>query len=132
MKGMRDKEIDGHIGGVLKTARIEAGMTQTELADAMGITFQQVQKYERGFNSMAPVRLLSACKVLGMKPADFYPKVTEKSEPELGSRFLTLANRLKEIESEPMRSIAIEACIGVAGGMNTEINRLRRLAKTGR
>ncbi len=56
--------IDGVIGENLRRFRTLRGMTQAELASAMGITFQQVQKYERGFNRLSASRLYRASQVL--------------------------------------------------------------------
>ncbi len=64
--------IDAHIGRYLRKSRKRANLTQTELADALGITFQQVQKYERGANRISASRLWEICKVLGKTPNDFF------------------------------------------------------------
>jgi len=45
--------IDQHVGARMRAARLEAGKSQTEVADAIGITFQQVQKYEKGTNRIS-------------------------------------------------------------------------------
>jgi DNA-binding XRE family transcriptional regulator len=54
-------EVDLIVGRNLRIARLFAGYSQTKLAEAVGITFQQIQKYERGANRLsihAPCRLL--------------------------------------------------------------------------
>ena len=71
--------IDAHIGRYLKKCRKDAMMTQTELANALGITFQQIQKYERGANRIAASRLWDLCKVLGKTPNDFF-NIEEEAE----------------------------------------------------
>jgi transcriptional regulator with XRE-family HTH domain len=45
--------VDKHVGARLRVARMEAGKSQTEVAEALGITFQQVQKYEKGTNRIS-------------------------------------------------------------------------------
>jgi transcriptional regulator with XRE-family HTH domain len=45
--------VDQHVGARMRAARLEAGKSQTEVADAIGITFQQVQKYEKGTNRIS-------------------------------------------------------------------------------
>jgi transcriptional regulator with XRE-family HTH domain len=45
--------IDRHIGGRVRARRVMLGMSQEKLADALGLTFQQVQKYEKGANSIS-------------------------------------------------------------------------------
>jgi len=55
----------------LRAARLEAHISQMELADALGVTFQQVQKYEKGTNRISPARLGLAAKHLG-RPASYF------------------------------------------------------------
>ena len=50
--------IDVHVGSRLKLRRTMMGMTQEKLGDALGVTFQQVQKYESGKNRVAASRLV--------------------------------------------------------------------------
>ena len=45
--------VDKHVGARLRAARLEAGKSQTQVAEALGVTFQQVQKYERGANRIS-------------------------------------------------------------------------------
>ena len=56
--------IDVYVGARLKLRRTEMGLSQTQLAERMGITFQQVQKYERGVNRISASRLFEAAKIL--------------------------------------------------------------------
>ncbi|MBY0565478.1 MAG: helix-turn-helix domain-containing protein [Hyphomonadaceae bacterium] len=56
--------VDAWIGRRMRARRQEIGITQERLADLMGITFQQVQKYERGVNRIAASRLYDVCKIL--------------------------------------------------------------------
>src|SRR5258708_16243272 len=64
--------IDGHVGNRLRMRRIEMGMTQEKLADAFGLTFQQVQKYEKGMNRMGASRLQQAADILGVAVPFFF------------------------------------------------------------
>ena len=65
--------IDVHVGKQLRLRRTALGMTQAALGEALGVTFQQVQKYERGVNRMGAGRLYDAATVLGAPVACFYP-----------------------------------------------------------
>jgi len=56
--------IDGHVGARVRLRRLELGMSQEKLADQLGITFQQVQKYERGTNRIGASRLHQIAIVL--------------------------------------------------------------------
>ncbi|MEQ1809134.1 MAG: helix-turn-helix transcriptional regulator [Terricaulis sp.] len=56
--------VDAWLGQRVRARRVEVGLSQERLADLLGITFQQVQKYERGVNRIAATRLFEICKVL--------------------------------------------------------------------
>lgn len=65
--------VDTHIGGRLRDLRAERRLTQQQLAERLGVTFQQVQKYERGVNRVAASRLHQAAVALDVTVADFLP-----------------------------------------------------------
>lgn len=65
--------IDLHVGLELKSRRAKANMTQSDLARPLGITFQQVQKYENGANRISASMLARAAVALGCAVADFFP-----------------------------------------------------------
>jgi transcriptional regulator with XRE-family HTH domain len=52
--------------------RVKLGMSQTELGDALGVTFQQIQKYELGKNAVASTRIADLCRALEMTPNDLF------------------------------------------------------------
>jgi transcriptional regulator with XRE-family HTH domain len=56
--------IDRHIGSRVRARRIMLGISQEKLADALGLTFQQVQKYEKGINRVGASRLLQIAGIL--------------------------------------------------------------------
>ena len=64
--------VDQHVGRMLKLFRRSRAMTQSDLAGALGITFQQIQKYERGTNRVGASRLWALCRVLDVAPGDFF------------------------------------------------------------
>jgi transcriptional regulator with XRE-family HTH domain len=64
--------VDAYVGGVLRARRKELGMSQTALAEAIGLTFQQVQKYEKGTNRMGSSRLSQIADVLKVAPTYFF------------------------------------------------------------
>jgi transcriptional regulator with XRE-family HTH domain len=61
--------VDLHVGGKIRFRRNLVGISQTELGDRIGVTFQQVQKYERGINRIGASRLTKICDVLQVTPA---------------------------------------------------------------
>jgi transcriptional regulator with XRE-family HTH domain len=64
--------IDVHVGMRVRERRAELGISQERLAAELGLTFQQVQKYERAANRISASRLYHMSKVLDVKPAFFY------------------------------------------------------------
>ena len=67
--------IDAYVGRRLKQRREELGLSQEKLADFLGISFQQVQKYERGFNRVGASRLFQIGEALGVPTAFFFEGV---------------------------------------------------------
>lgn len=64
--------VDAHVGRRIRDKRVALDMSQTALADACGITFQQVQKYEKGGNRVSASRLWQLCAILGVEIEYFF------------------------------------------------------------
>ena len=64
--------VDTHVGQKIRARRVFLRMSQTDVADAIGITFQQVQKYERGANRVGASRLQQISEALGVSPFYFF------------------------------------------------------------
>jgi transcriptional regulator with XRE-family HTH domain len=64
MTRRRDHLIDKKIGSVIRMQRVKLGMSQMELGEALGVTFQQIQKYENGRNAVASTRIADLCGAL--------------------------------------------------------------------
>jgi transcriptional regulator with XRE-family HTH domain len=71
--------IDVHVGQRVRQRRTLLGLSQTQLGESLGLTFQQVQKYERGFNRVGASRLFELAKVLGVPITYFF----EGLDPEV-------------------------------------------------
>lgn len=69
--------VDVHVGRRMRQRRQELGMTQTTLGDSVNVTFQQVQKYERGANRISASRLYAFAKVLGVPVTYFFEDVPQ-------------------------------------------------------
>lgn len=63
--------VDSHVGAKVKARRLMMGLSQEELAHSIGLTFQQVQKYERGTNRISVSRLMEISKAL-KTPVDYF------------------------------------------------------------
>ena len=68
----RTTPVDVQVGRNVRRRRIQLGMSQTALADACGITFQQIQKYENGANRVSASRLWQFAAVLGVAVVYFF------------------------------------------------------------
>jgi transcriptional regulator with XRE-family HTH domain len=64
--------IDRHVGSRVRMRRVLLGMSQEKLGEALGLTFQQVQKYEKGTNRIGASRLQQISKTLNVPPSFFF------------------------------------------------------------
>jgi transcriptional regulator with XRE-family HTH domain len=71
-RSISEIEIDRHIGQRVRERRIILGLSQTVLAEGLGISFQQLQKYETGFNRIGAGRLYGCAELLGVRPEYFF------------------------------------------------------------
>jgi transcriptional regulator with XRE-family HTH domain len=122
--GRRTTAVDSHVGLKIRARRNLLGLSQTELADAAGITFQQVQKYEKGANRVGAGRLQQFSDALGVPPSYFFegvptvgkkppaPQEGEISEDTIVSFLGTregaaLVRAFMAIKQKPIRQTAI-------------------------
>jgi transcriptional regulator with XRE-family HTH domain len=68
------------IGRKIRALRLQRGMSQSALAEAIGLTFQQVQKYEKGANRVSAGRLQKIADVLSVPVTFFYPSMTARTK----------------------------------------------------
>ena len=66
-----DENFNKHLGNKLKLRRLALGLTQTKVAKAINVTFQQIQKYEKGSNGVSSIRLLQLSNYLKV-PIDYF------------------------------------------------------------
>ena len=66
-----------HLGNVLKMRRLALGLTQTKVAKAINVTFQQIQKYEKGINGVSSIRLLQLSNYLKVPINYFFDNYSE-------------------------------------------------------
>jgi transcriptional regulator with XRE-family HTH domain len=72
MANKKPDPIDIEVGRRIRIQRMARGISQTELGDKIGVTFQQVQKYEKGANRVGAGRLTRIAKVLGVSVGTFF------------------------------------------------------------
>ncbi len=78
MRSDQDKRIDAHVGRRVRLRRTLLGMNQTALGQAVGLTFQQIQKYERGANRIGSGRLFQFAEVLDVPVPFFFDSMPEE------------------------------------------------------
>ena len=94
--------VDVHVGARLRQRRTLLGMSQTTLGDAIGLTFQQVQKYERGMNRISASRLFALSRVFDVPVEYFFddmPTAVAASSPAQGGDKM---KKLPSYEPDPM------------------------------
>ncbi len=119
---MRDsaRRVDDRVGRQIRKRRNDLGMTQEQLATALGISYQQVQKYETGANRVSAGRLHEIAKTLGSGVAHFFEGADDQTPPpalEHGGKKRTtvdLVRSFDEIDEPAVRS-ALVGLIKVLG-----------------
>jgi transcriptional regulator with XRE-family HTH domain len=106
MTHRRNTAYDKQLGNRLRQLRLTRGMSQTVLGDALGITFQQIQKYENGTNAIASTRIPALCKVLGINPEELYKADTQtEAVSGVSSSALKTAQRLERLRSKQRMAV---------------------------
>jgi transcriptional regulator with XRE-family HTH domain len=73
--------VDAHVGSRVRLRRTMLGMSQERLGESLGITFQQIQKYEKGSNRIGASRLQKICEVLNV-PISFFFEDAPNNAPD--------------------------------------------------
>ena len=76
----RTAYVDAHVGGRLRERRILLGLSQTRLGESLGLSFQQIQKYERGIDRISVGRLVHLAHVLEVPITYFFDELSEPGE----------------------------------------------------
>jgi len=72
-----ENNFNNHLGNKLKLRRLALGLTQTKVAKAINVTFQQIQKYEKGTNGVSSIRLLQLANYLKVPVNYFFEDFSE-------------------------------------------------------
>jgi transcriptional regulator with XRE-family HTH domain len=94
MTKKRIDSVDREVGQRIRRCRLAAGVSQTKLADALGVTFQQIQKYEKGNNRLSAGRLTKIATVLGVSVRKLIEGADAPSLATTGARETEIFNRL--------------------------------------
>jgi len=107
-------EVDVYIGRRVRERRMALGMSQVTLAEKLGVSYQQIQKYETGANRISGSRLWEISVILKVPVAYFFEGLTREGVPEesstdksgkkLGRGALELARAVNAIENEEIKT----------------------------
>jgi len=101
--GSRTQDIDRHVGARVRERRIMLGFTQQQLADLIGVTYQQAHKYERGINRISAGRLFEIAHVLSVPINYFFEGLNDEESRQVSARermCLELARNFAQIPNE--------------------------------
>jgi len=95
--------VDIHVGGRVRLRRTLLGLSQEKLGDAVGLTFQQIQKYERGANRIGASRLFQLSRILDVPISFFFDDIPASLRTTEGQVAMGLREReQKTIEPDPL------------------------------
>lgn len=99
----RAQDVDRHVGARMRERRIMLGLTQQQMAELIGVTYQQAHKYEKGINRIAAGRLFTIAQALGVEVSyffdgmeterDFKPTPQQRMLLDLARNFVSLPSR---------------------------------------
>ena len=111
-QNQKPNDTDSASGRNLAALRRERRVTQQDLGDALGVTFQQIQKYERGSNRLSAGRLLDAARYFRVPVAQFYEGVAASadlpaaiSDPVLAEDIASLTGYFLRLPAEQRRAV---------------------------
>ena len=95
--------IDKHVGSRVRMRRMMLAMSQEKLGDALGLTFQQVQKYEKGTNRIGSSRMTQIANILKVPPTFFFEGMEEDGADGFLSTYdgLRLAKAFQRLKKRP-------------------------------
>jgi transcriptional regulator with XRE-family HTH domain len=95
--------IDVHVGGRIRLRRTLLGISQTTLAEGIGLTFQQVQKYERGMNRVSSSRLVDLANALDVSVPYFFEEMSATVQGQTPAMLMDVKNLPRPSdEKDPM------------------------------
>lgn len=95
--------VDIHVGSRVRLRRTLLGLSQEKLGEAVGLTFQQIQKYERGANRIGASRLFEFSRILDVPISFFFDDMDDRARVAQGDEVLGLADQPQTpLEPDPL------------------------------
>jgi transcriptional regulator with XRE-family HTH domain len=121
-KGPDPRDIE--VGRRVRALRLERNMSQTALADRLGLTFQQVQKYEKGVNRIGAGRLQTIAEIFGVSITDLFanaPQSQQRGEQSLyelvdSAAALRLLRAYNRLSNSKMKQALVQMAVAMADG----------------
>jgi transcriptional regulator with XRE-family HTH domain len=116
-----EEAVEAEIGERIRNRRAVLGMSQAELADRIGMSFQQVQKYERGANRIASSILVRVADALNCAPGDLLSshKSKGRGSSAVDREIDAIASRIKMLKSAPARKKILAAVTAMLADTET-------------
>ena len=121
---MAPHPVDIHVGKRLRSRRTILGMSQEELGDSVGVTFQQIQKYERGLNRIGSSRLYEFATILGIGVSYFFEDFHDENSENPAS----MAEDSTTFEYEKFSNKEVLTLVRAYHGINDDQVRKKTLA----
>jgi transcriptional regulator with XRE-family HTH domain len=99
--------VDEHVGKKLKNLRVLRGLTQTDVANGLDISFQQVQKYELGRNRISASKLFEISRILDVPPSYFFDGLDDAQTddgPVIDEETARIASVISKITDERLKN----------------------------
>lgn len=114
-------QVDRQVGERIRRRRILLGLTQDQVADALGISYQQIQKYETGANRISAGRLAQIAEVLEVLPGWFFGLAEVADAPVNSSRaVIELVRNFSKVEDERVRAHLMALIRALSGGADLD------------
>ena len=105
--------VERHVGLRIRQRRILLGLTQQQLAELIGVTYQQAHKYERGVNRISAGRLYEIARVLGVTVGYFFEGIDDEIRQPMNQRqrlCLEVSRNFASIENESHQEAVSQLC----------------------
>lgn len=115
--------VDVHVGKKLKNLRVLRGLTQTDVAKGLSISFQQVQKYELGRNRISASKLFEIANILNVPPAYFFEGLDQSADdstPVIDEETARIAAVFSKIQDDRLKAQIRSFIDAVAGYVPAE------------
>lgn len=118
--------VDAHVGRKVREIRLLRGLTQANVAEQLGLSFQQLQKYETGHNRVSASRLYEIAQLLGVEPSYFfdgYQSAGADRPAQLDERTARAAKALSSISDDAVRNQIQTMIMELAGRESSEMRK---------